>query len=65
MSDHKVITAIESNDVQALLSLIQNGAVVDDRSVTAAISADSRDCPKVCVCKPQNYMPGGHIISKY
>ncbi len=57
--------AADRGHLEFLKMLIAAGCPLGESAAEAAAEEGQVECPKVCIRKPQNYMPSGHIISKY
>lgn len=61
--DKATLLAVDYGLTNCLKLLLDNDFPVHRYSLIVASKYGHNECPKVCICKPQNYMPSGHIIS--
>ena len=55
-------TAIAADRPDCLKVLIDADCPLDKLMAVSAVRKGRLECSKVCIRKPQNYMPSGHII---
>ena len=62
LSNYEPEAAAWERQFECLKLLIAIKCPLSDLAAASAAFKGCVGCPKVCACKPQNYMPGGHII---